>query len=83
VDSIYVVQDTHQWQDLDNMVINLHVPYNTGKFSPKINCHWVLNNNSDLRSLACRVLLEKSTVTRWRHSLLSVHPTDSYKVFWH
>jgi len=26
VDSIYLVQDTDQQQDLDNMVINLHVP---------------------------------------------------------
>jgi len=26
VDSIYLVQYTDQWQDLDNMVINLQVP---------------------------------------------------------
>ena len=26
VDSIYLVQDRDQWQDLDNMVINLQVP---------------------------------------------------------
>jgi len=35
VDSIYLVEDTDQWQDLDIMVINLQVPYNTRKFSTR------------------------------------------------